>query len=516
MSTPKPIALIILDGWGIRKETKYNAIANAKTPHFNHLWKDYPHTEISASSGRVGLPEGQMGNSEVGHLNLGAGRVIYQDLSRITNAIGDDSFFQNKVLTQAVDDAVKAHKAVHIFGLLSPGGIHSHEKQIHAMVRLAAKRGAKQIYMHAFLDGRDTPPQSASQYIKNIEVVFNELGVGRISDIMGRFYVMDRDNRWERVKAAYEMLTLGKAERTATSALAGLEKAYEIGENDEFVKPTTIHAAGESPVTINDGDSVIFMNYRADRAREITHAFNDADFDHFQREKIPALSHYVALTQYDKSFTVPIAFPPEEITNTLGEYIAANHLTQLRIAETEKYAHVTFFFDGGIDYNFEGEDKILIPSPKVEYYDKTPKMSAIEITDKLVNAIENKKYDLIICNYANGDMIGHTGNYDAAIAAIECLDECLGRVTKALEKVGGEALITADHGNAELMFDEKTGQPHTAHTQNLVPLIYVGKRHVELAENDALCNIAHALLELLGLPIPKEMTATPIITKLEE
>lgn len=511
----KPVALIILDGWGDRTEAKYNAIVNAKTPNFDRLWNDFPHTEICASCSRVGLPEGQMGNSEVGHLNLGSGRVVFQDLSRITNAIGDESFFHNEVLNKAVDDAIKSDKAIHIFGLLSSGGIHSHEKQIHAMVRLAAKKGAKKLYMHAFLDGRDTPPKSAAIFIKNIEDVFDEVGTGRISDLTGRFYAMDRDKRWNRVQLAYDMMTLGKGERSAETALEGLEMAYAADETDEFVKPTMIHKKDESPVTINDGDSVIFMNYRADRAREITHAFNDVDFDGFKREKLPKLSNYVALTEYDSSFSVPIAFPPEELKNVLGEYVASKGLKQLRIAETEKYAHVTFFFDGGEDHDYPNEDKILIPSPKVEKYDESPNMSAGPITEKLVEAIESQTYDLIICNYANCDMLGHTGNYDATVQSIEFLDQCIGKVTDALLKVGGEAIITADHGNAETMFDDKTGQPHTAHTSNPVPLIYVGNRKVTLADHDALCNIAPALLKLLGLEKPVEMTADSIITALE-
>ncbi len=513
-TAPRPVALIILDGWGTREEKAHNAIVNANTPNFDKLWDNYPHTEICASCARVGLPEGQMGNSEVGHLNLGSGRIVFQDLSRITNAIGDESFFENEALNNAVNNAVKTDKAVHIFGLLSPGGIHSHEKQIQAMARMAAKLGAKKIYMHAFLDGRDTPPKSAVAYIKNLENVFKETGVGKIATLIGRFYAMDRDKRWDRVKTAYDALTSGIGERSASTALKGLELAYEAGETDEFVKPTLIHPDNEAPITIQDGDSVIFMNYRADRAREITHAFNDENFDGFPREKFPKLSSYVALTQYDKSFKIPVAFPPERLPNVLGEYIAANHLKQLRIAETEKYAHVTFFFDGGEDHDYDGEDKILIPSPKVPYYDATPEMSAAGITEKLVEAIESKKYDLIICNYANCDMIGHTGNYEAAVKAVEFIDQCIGKVTTALEKVGGEAIITADHGNAEKMFDEETGQPHTAHTSNPVPLIYFGKRAVELAPNNALCNIAPALLELLGLPIPEEMDARPIITKL--
>lgn len=507
---PRPIALLILDGWGYRESAKYNAIAQAKTPNFNRLWEKYPHTFIQTSGLAVGLPRGQMGNSEVGHLNLGAGRVVYQDITRITKAIEDGDFFKNPVLCQAVDDAVKNNKAVHVFGLLSPGGIHSLDTHIDAMMRLAAKRGAKKLYMHAFLDGRDTPPKSASAFIQHLESVFAEIGAGKIVSLQGRFYGMDRDKRWERVKEGYDLLTLGTATHTAETALAGLEKAYTAGETDEFVKPTSIHAANENPVIIDDGDSVIFMNYRSDRAREITRAFNEINFSEFERARVPKLAHYVALTQYDETFTVPVAFPPQSLVNTLGEYLAKNHKTQLRIAETEKYAHVTFFFDGGLENNLDGENKILIPSPKVEKYDETPEMSARLLTEKLVEAIHSEKYDVIICNYANCDMIGHTGNFEAAVKTVECLDDCLGQVVKALQTVGGEALITADHGNAELMFDEKTGQTHTAHTTDPVPFIYVG-RAAKVAQNAALCDIAPTILSLIDLPIPAEMTGHSVV-----
>lgn len=507
---PRPIALIILDGWGYREATEDNAIAQAKTPNFNRLWKQYPHELLAASCMRVGLPKGQMGNSEVGHLNLGAGRVVFQDLSRITNAVESAEFYKNPVLVKAVDSAITNNKAIHIFGLLSSGGIHSHETQIHAMVRLAAKRGAKQIYMHAFLDGRDTPPKSAEEFIANIEKVFCEVGVGQIATLVGRYYAMDRDKRWDRVEAAYNLLTLGTAVHEAKTALQGIQLAYAAGETDEFVKPTTIHQPGQAPITVNDGDSVIFMNYRADRAREITRAFNDPDFHEFKRQRVPQLADYVGLTSYDKTFNIPVAFPPQELTNVLGEYLSANHLKQLRIAETEKYAHVTFFFDGGLEKNYEDEDKILIPSPKVSTYEQTPEMSAREITKALIEAINSKKYDVIICNYANCDMIGHTGDFQATVKAVECLDDCLGQVINAMQNVGGEAIITADHGNAELMFDHKTNQPHTAHTNNPVPFIYVG-RPAKIAQDGALANIAPTLLYLLDLPIPKEMTTEPLV-----
>lgn len=503
----KPAVLIILDGWGYREEEKYNAIAAAKKPIFDRLWADCPHTLLTASSCNVGLPKGQMGNSEVGHLNLGAGRVVYQDLSRITNGIEDGSFFKNSVLDKAVDDVIKKDKALHIFGLLSDGGIHSHETHIHAMIKLAAERGAKKIYLHAFLDGRDTPPKSAEAFIKNVEVVFSQEGVGRIASLTGRFYAMDRDKRWDRVEKAYNLLTSGDADHHAKTALEGLNLAYAAGETDEFVKPTAIGDAA----LIDDGDTVIFMNYRSDRAREITHAFIDKEFTGFPRKKHPKLSSYVALTQYDVTFDIPVAYAPDELKNTLGEYLAKNGKKQLRLAETEKYAHVTFFLNGGVEAPNENEDRMLVQSPKVTTYDLSPEMSAREVTQKLIEAINSKKYDVIIVNYANCDMIGHTGNFDATVKTVECVDECLGQVISALRAVGGEALITADHGNAELMFDEATGQHHTAHTCNLVPFIYVGRKAKIKKDVFALCDIAPTLLLMMGLPIPEEMTGQPIV-----
>lgn len=508
--TIHPIVLIILDGWGYSEDSEHNAIAQAKTPNFNQLWNHYPHTLIASSSLRVGLPNGQMGNSEVGHLNLGAGRVVYQDITRITKSIEDTDFFKNPVLCQAVDDAVKNQKAVHVFGLLSSGGIHSHETHIHAMMRLAAERGAKKLYLHAFLDGRDTPPKSAATYIQKVETLFQQLHTGKIATLQGRFYAMDRDKRWERVKAAYDLLTLGQAAYHAETALEGLNKAYEAGETDEFIKPTAIHESHEKPIVLEDGDSVIFMNYRADRAREITRALNDPSFKEFDRSRVPQLAHYVALTQYDETFTVPIAFPPETLENTLGDYLAKHHKKQLRLAETEKYAHVTFFFDGGAEKDHTGKNKILVPSPKVTHYDTTPEMSAPLITDKLVEAIQSRQYDVIICNYANCDMVGHTGNIQATIQAVEALDHCLGRVVSALKEAGGEAIITADHGNAEMMYDPETGQAHTAHTTHPVPFIYIG-RPATILHDAALCDIAPTLLTLLELPIPTEMTGRSLV-----
>lgn len=503
----KPAVLIILDGFGYREEKKYNAIAQASKPNFDRLWAEYPHTLISASSGNVGLPHGQMGNSEVGHLNLGAGRVVYQDLSRISNAIEDGTFFNNPVLCKAVDEVIKADKALHIFGLLSDGGIHSHETHIHAMIKLAAEKGAKKIYMHAFLDGRDTPPKSAELFIKNLEQVFAQLGVGKIASLAGRFYAMDRDKRWDRVEKAYNLLTLGEADHRANTALEGLNLAYAAGETDEFVKPTLIG----NPALIEDGDSIIFMNYRADRAREITRAFTEKEFNAFPRKKWPQLNSYVALTQYDATFHIPVAYSPDDLKNTLGEYLAKNNKKQLRLAETEKYAHVTFFLNGGIEAPNEGEDRILVSSPKVTTYDQTPEMSAREVTQKLIEAIKSEKYDAIIVNYANCDMLGHTGNFEATVKTVECVDDCLGQVITALKSVGGEAIITADHGNAELMFDEATGQPHTAHTCNPVPFIYVGRNAKIKSDSFALCDIAPTLLYIMGLSIPEEMTGQAMI-----
>jgi len=507
----KPALLIILDGWGLSDDDDYNAIKAASKPVWLRLWKEYPHAEITTSGASVGLPGGQMGNSEVGHLNIGAGRVVYQVFTRVSRSIRTGSFFNNHTLTSAVDLAIEKGTAVHILGLLSPGGVHSHEEHIHAMVRLAVERGAPQVYVHAFLDGRDMPPKSAAASIEAMNRVFDELGTGRIASLVGRFYAMDRDHRWERIQKAYDLITEGKGDFTAPDAMTALEMAYARGETDEFVLPTTIVPPGEEPVKMREGDVVVNMNYRSDRARQITRPFIEPDFDGFVRHYIPKLATYVTLTEYNDDFDVPVAFPSERLANTFGEYISKQGLRQLRIAETEKYAHVTFFFNGGIEKPFEGEDRILVPSPKVATYDLQPEMSAPELTDQLVAAIESDKYDAIICNYANGDMVGHTGNYEAAIQAIEALDHCLGRVIKALHKAGGAALITADHGNAEQMRDRNTGQPHTAHTCNPVPLIYVGERSATLVDNGALCDLAPTLLQIMGLSQPAEMSGKPLL-----
>ncbi|MET0092406.1 MAG: 2,3-bisphosphoglycerate-independent phosphoglycerate mutase [Sedimenticola sp.] len=500
----KPAVLIILDGWGYREAEEFNAINMARTPVWDRLWKEHPRTLIRTSGAEVGLPAGQMGNSEVGHLNLGAGRVVYQEFTRVSRSVRTGSFYTNRTLTDAVDKAIEKGKAVHIFGLLSPGGVHSHEDHIHAMARLAVERGAKKVYVHAFLDGRDMPPKSAQPSLEKISTTFEELGTGYVASIIGRFYAMDRDRRWERVQEAYDLLTLGACEHQAPDALTALQMAYDRGESDEFVKATCVVPPGESPVTVEDGDTVMFMNYRSDRARQLTKTFIKPDFSGFERKRTPKLSCFVSLTQYNKDFDIPVAFPPERLSNVFGEYIANLGLRQLRLAETEKYAHVTFFFNGGREEVFEGEDRILVQSPKVATYDLQPEMSAHEVTDHLVEAIESDKYDAIICNYANSDMVGHTGDYEAAVKAIETLDHCLGRVTSALHRVGGELLITADHGNAEQMQDPENDQAHTAHTQNPVPLVYVGRK-ADLMEDGALCDIAPTLLHIMDLKLPSEM-----------
>jgi 2,3-bisphosphoglycerate-independent phosphoglycerate mutase len=508
---PRPLILIILDGWGHREETQANAIALANTPHWDALWQQYPHTFISASGYSVGLPDGQMGNSEVGHLTMGAGRVIHQDLTRIESAISDGSFFTNSALTQSIDQAVKTQKAIHILGLLSPGGVHSHEQHMQALIKLAAEHKATQVYLHVFLDGRDTPPRSAEHSLTALTDYCHQLNCGEVISIIGRYYAMDRDKRWERTQEAYDLLTLGKANYQADDAITALHLAYARGENDEFVKATRIQKNKTTPITINDGDTVIFMNFRADRARQLTHALIDTHFTNFTRTHFPKIN-MVTLTEYDTTFHAAMAFPPESLTNTLGEYVSRLGLHQLRIAETEKYAHITFFFNGGIEKPYLNEDRVLIPSPRVATYDLQPEMSALEVTDRLITEIKNQQYDMIICNFANADMVGHSGQLTATIKAIEILDTCLGKIIHALQAVGGEALITADHGNAEIMFDNETQQPHTAHTQQLVPLIYIGRNAKIIKHDGLLSDIAPTMLYLLNVPKPKEMTGQSLLT----
>ncbi len=505
-----PVLLLILDGFGYREDADYNAILAARKPNWDHLWRDYPHTLIQASEKFVGLPAKQMGNSEVGHLNIGAGRVVYQDLSRVDVDIEDGSFFSNPALSAAIATCKRNGSALHIMGLLSPGGVHSHENHIISMLEMAASNGLKLVYLHAFLDGRDTPPKSAALSLQMLQQKCAALNVGQIASIVGRYYAMDRDNRWERVQPAYELLTRGRSEFSATSAMDGLELAYQRGETDEFVKPTAIAPPGKQAVAMNDGDVVVFMNFRADRAREITRALTDKSFDGFLREYFPALGSFVTLSRYGDDFDLPCAYTAEPIHNGFGEYISNLGLMQLRIAETEKYAHVTYFFSGGREQPYPGEDRILVPSPKVATYDLKPEMSAFEVTDKLEEAILSRRYHAIICNYANGDMVGHSGNMSAAVQAVEALDQCIGRAVKAMRSVGGEIIITADHGNAEQMLDRTTHQAHTAHTLNPVPFLYIGRK-ADLADHGALRDIAPSLLAIMGLPKPAEMTGRSLI-----
>jgi 2,3-bisphosphoglycerate-independent phosphoglycerate mutase len=508
---PKPIVLIVLDGWGYSECTTHNAIKMAKTPCWDAVWSNYPHKLISGSGSDVGLPQGQMGNSEVGHLHMGAGRLVPQDLMRINLAIENKDFFKNEALLATLAKVKQKNSKLHIIGLLSPGGVHSHENHTLAMIKLAAENGLAHFFIHGILDGRDTPPRSALSSIAKTEKLLKELNRGHLASLIGRFYAMDRDQRWDRTEKAYDLYTMGKADFYVESGSSGLELAYEQEEGDEFVKPTAIIGSLNKPVTIEEGDAIIFMNFRADRTRQLARAFTQDNFPYFKRKKICKVSDVVTLTQYASDIPSKIAFPPVSVINSFGEYISKQGLTQLRIAETEKYAHVTFFFNGGMESPFPGEDRILIPSPKVATYDLKPEMSAGELTQKLIEDIMAQKHDVIICNFANPDMVGHSGNMQATMAAIEVIDACLERITQALHQVGGEVIITADHGNAELMFDEVTAQPHTAHTQNPVPFIYVGRKATASQRPGGLIDIAPTMLYLLGLPIPCEMQGHPLV-----
>ncbi len=505
--TKKTTALIILDGWGHRDELDSNAIAHANTPVLDSLCDSYTNTLISGSGLDVGLPPGQMGNSEVGHVNLGAGRVVYQDFTRVTKAIEDGDFFENSVMTTNLDKAIQTDNAIHVMGLLSAGGVHSHEDHIFALLKMAAKRGAKKIYLHAFLDGRDTPPRSAKGPLESADAVFAELGIGKTASVIGRYYAMDRDARWDRVESAYNLIAHGKGNETASSAIEALEASYQRDQNDEFMQATVIGDA----VPLEDGDAVFFMNFRADRAREISRPFVENEFSEFDKGKHIELSTFVTLTQYAESIDAPAAYPPVPLVNVMGDWLAQHNKTQLRISETEKYAHVTFFYSGGREDLYEGEERILIPSPKVATYDLQPEMNSAELTDKLVAAIDSGKFDAIVCNYPNGDMVGHTGNFDAAVKACEAVDACVGRVVEAIKRNGGDCLITADHGNAEKMQDEDTGQAHTAHTSELVPFIHVGRKST-VKTGGTLSDVAPTMLHLMGMAQPQEMTGTPIVT----
>jgi 2,3-bisphosphoglycerate-independent phosphoglycerate mutase len=507
-----PALLLILDGWGYREAAADNAIALAYTPVWDRLWRDCPHTLIHTSGMKVGLPEGQMGNSEVGHMNLGAGRVVYQSLTRINKSIADGDFFSNPALLRAVSAVKERDRTLHIMGLLSDGGIHSHEDQIAAMIELASRQGCRNILLHALLDGRDTPPRSAEPALRRFTELFARLNCGAIASIAGRFYGMDRDKRWDRVEKAFNTICHGRAEQRAASAVDGLLAAYARDESDEFVAPTVICAEGAAPARMQDGDAVVFMNFRADRARELTQAFTDPAFKGFERGQVPALSTFVTLTEYAEGLNVDVAYAPENLANSLGEYLANLGKTQLRIAETEKYAHVTFFFSGGREQEYAGETRILVPSPQVATYDLQPEMSAVEVTDKLVAAIHSGQFDAIICNYANGDMVGHTGIMAAAIKAVETLDACLARITDAILAVNGSCLITADHGNVEQMLDPESGQAMTAHTTGPVPLVCVSKEPVKLRDGGALCDVAPSLLTLMHLPLPPEMSGHSLVS----
>ena len=505
--------LIVLDGFGYSPVVDGNAIAAARTPTWDALWATAPHTLISGSGRDVGLPAGQMGNSEVGHMNLGAGRVVYQDLTRIGLAIERGDFARNPVINAAIDAAKTG--ALHVLGLLSPGGVHSHEDHLFALIEHAVSRGLHRIYLHAFLDGRDTPPKSAAASLERADALFAKLGVGKTASIVGRYFAMDRDQRWDRVERAYNLLVRGEAPFHSTTATAALEAAYQRGETDEFVQPTAVHAADGLPIRIADGDAIVFMNFRADRARELSRAFLADEFSGFTRRTRVKLSAFATLTHYADDITAPRAFEPDNLSNTFGEYMEKLQRTQLRIAETEKYAHVTFFFSGGREAPFAFEDRILVPSPKVATYDLQPEMSAREVTDRLVEAIGAGRFDTIVCNYANGDMVGHTGRFDAAVKAVETLDECLGRIVAAIRAASGECLITADHGNVEQMSDSTTGQPHTAHTCEPVPLVYVGAKSVRFRDGGTLADVAPTLLTLMQLPVPKEMTGRSLIEQSE-
>ncbi len=508
----KVTMLMILDGFGDNQNKDGNAIKLANTPNIDKLMKKYPNTDIYTSGLHVGLPEGQMGNSEVGHTNIGAGRIVYQELTRITKAIEDGDFFSNQELIAAIENCKKNNSKLHILGLVSDGGVHSHIRHLYGLLELAKRRDFEDVYVHCFLDGRDTPPASAEGYIVKLQEKMKEKGVGKIASISGRFYAMDRDKRWQRVQKCYDALVNGEGIK-ANSAEKAIEDSYQKEVFDEFVEPTVI-CNNEGPVAkIEENDSVIFFNFRPDRAREITRAIVDKDFNEFETKKMNV--YFVCFTSYDETMpNVHIAFKKEVLHNTFGEVVSKAGLTQLRIAETEKYAHVTFFFNGGEEKQYPGEDRILVPSPKVETYDQKPEMSAYEVTDKVVDALENDKYDVVVLNFANTDMVGHTGSLEAAIKAVEAVDECVGKIVKVIEEKKGNLIITADHGNAEQMIDYKTGEPHTAHTTNPVPIILVSANpEYKLKENGKLADLAPTMLDLMGIEQPKEMTGESLLVK---
>ncbi len=502
-----PVALVILDGWGISERCDNNAACQAKTPTMDALRRDWPSSRLGASGRDVGLPDGQMGNSEVGHLNIGAGRVVYQDLTRISVAIEDGSLFENQLLLRACQRLVASGGKLHLLGLLSDGGVHSHNTHLYALIRMAKQHGVQDVCVHAFMDGRDTPPSSGGAYLQQLEEQLQQIGLGRVATVTGRYWAMDRDNRWERVEKAYQALTEGLG-TLAKSSQQAIQAAYSAGQTDEFVEPQVVGEGG----SIDDGDAVIFFNFRADRAREMTRALTDTKFSGFTRNKIPQLVDFVCLTQYDETFGLPAAFPPETYPDILGEVVSKAGLRQLRIAETEKYAHVTFFFNGGVEHAWEGEDRVLIPSPQdVATYDQKPAMSAFEVTDEVVKRVDSGDYQLIILNFANPDMVGHTGILSAAIEAVETVDSCLQRVVDAVLAAGGSLLITADHGNCEQM-TAADGGAHTAHTSNPVPLVFVDqqRKNIQLREG-ILADLAPTILGLLQLPVPAAMTGRSLL-----
>lgn len=510
MNNKKPTMLLIMDGYGINESTHGNAIAQANKPELDAIFARYPWTRLDASGKAVGLPEGQMGNSEVGHLNIGAGRIVFQDLSLITNAIEDKSFFSNDALCHAMDHVKKNGSTLHLFGLLSDGGVHSHISHLFALIDMAKARGLTDLCVHCFLDGRDVPPRCAEEYIESLEIKMSQVGLGRIATIGGRYYAMDRDKRWDRVQKAYDAMTLATGVEAATGCSA-VDAAYGRDENDEFVLPTVVLDENEKASLVDDGDSIIMFNFRPDRAREITRAFVDPDFDGFSRTKVVKDLKYVCMTEYDATMpNVEIAFPPEHLDNTLGEYVSGLGLKQLRIAETEKYAHVTFFFNGGVEAPNPGEDRILVQSPKVATYDLQPEMSAYEVRDKVLEQIAADKYDMIILNFANADMVGHTGVIPAAIKAIETLNACVPPIADAVLAKGGQILLTADHGNADVMLDDDDNVV-TAHSLNQVPLVHIAADPVEFKDGGKLADIAPTMLTLMGIPVPKEMTGNVLI-----
>lgn len=512
MPSKRPLILMILDGWGYREDAQFNAIAQAKTPQWNTWWQSQPHILLDASGGSVGLPDNQMGNSEVGHMHIGAGRVIFQDLTRINNAIHDESFFNNKTMIQAINDTKRTGNTLHVLGLLSDGGVHSHEAHLFAFLQLCRQQQFSKVALHLFTDGRDTPPQSAINHLRSLEAHLKDLPGAKICSVTGRFYAMDRDKRWDRVEPVYRLLTENVSETHFDTAEQAINHFYQQEINDEFIPPTRI-GAGQA---IESGDTVFFFNYRADRARQLTQALINPSFNGFHRQVIPHLAHYITMTAYDKNFPTETAFPPNTPHNTLGEIVAQHGMTQLRIAETEKYAHVTFFLNGGIETVFPQEKRILIQSPLIKTYDLQPEMSAPELTRTLIDAIQSQAYDLIICNYANADMVGHSGNFKACVEAIEQLDLAMKEIWQALEPVNGQMLITADHGNAECMYNSHTQQAHTAHTTSPVPLMYVGHDFHFKHSTGSLIDIAPTVLMLLGITPPAEMTGNVLLVKNDE